>query len=42
MTVKTTFLQMFACPERVVLPPRGGLAVVHAKKPTFTASGQVE
>jgi GNAT superfamily N-acetyltransferase len=33
MRVKTTYLQMFAPPERVVPPPRGGLAVVHAKKP---------
>jgi hypothetical protein len=34
MKVKTTYLQMFARPERVVPPPRGGLAVVHAGKPT--------
>jgi hypothetical protein len=34
MKVKTTYLQMFARPERVVPPPRDGLAVVHAKKPT--------
>jgi GNAT superfamily N-acetyltransferase len=33
MKVKTTYLQMFAHPERVVPPPREGLAVVHAKKP---------
>lgn len=32
--VKTTFLQMFARPKRVVPPPREGLAVVHARKPT--------
>jgi hypothetical protein len=32
--VKITYLQMFARPERVVPPPREGLAVVHAKKPT--------
>jgi GNAT superfamily N-acetyltransferase len=32
MNVKTTYLQMVARPERVVPPPRGGLAVVHAKK----------
>jgi GNAT superfamily N-acetyltransferase len=32
--VKTTYLQMFACPQRVVLPPREGLAVVHAKQPS--------
>ncbi len=34
MKVKTTYLQMLARPERVVPPPREGLAVVHAKKPT--------
>ena len=34
MKVKTTYLQMFACPERVVPPPREGLAVIHAKKPS--------
>ena len=33
MKVKTTYLQMFARPERVV-PPRDGLAVAHARKPT--------
>src|SRR5215813_10533688 len=32
--VKTTYLQMFARPERVVPPPREGLTVVHARKPT--------
>ena len=32
--VKTTYLQMFARPERVVPPPREGLAVVHARRPT--------
>jgi GNAT superfamily N-acetyltransferase len=36
MTVKTTYLQMFTHPERVVLPPRSGLVVVHARKPTVT------
>ncbi len=35
MKIKTTFLQMFARPERVVPPPRNGLDVVHAKKPTL-------
>jgi hypothetical protein len=35
MKVKTTYLQMFARPERVVPPPREGLVVVHAKKPTI-------
>jgi len=34
MMVKTTYLQMFAHPQRVVPPPREGLVVVHAKKPT--------
>ena len=34
MKVKTTYLQMFAHPERIVPPPREGLVVVHAKKPT--------
>jgi hypothetical protein len=34
MKVKTTYLQMFTRPKRVVLPPREGLVVVHAKKPT--------
>ena len=42
MKVKTTYLQMFARPERVVPPPRDGLVVVHAKKPTVTASAQSE
>ena len=32
--VKTTYLQMFARPDRVVPLPREGLAVVHARKPT--------
>jgi GNAT superfamily N-acetyltransferase len=31
---KTTYLQMLARPERVVPPPREGLAVVHARRPT--------
>jgi GNAT superfamily N-acetyltransferase len=34
MKVKTTYLEMFAHVERVVPPPRDGLAIVHAKKPT--------
>lgn len=34
MKVKTTYLQMFARPERVVPPLREGLAIVHAKTPT--------
>jgi hypothetical protein len=33
MRVKTTYLEMFARPERVAPPPRAGLVVVHAKKP---------
>ena len=34
MKVKTTYLQMFVHPERVVPPPREGLVVVHARRPT--------
>ena len=34
MTGKTTYLQMFDHPERVVSPPREGLAIVRAMKPT--------
>jgi GNAT superfamily N-acetyltransferase len=34
MQVTTTYLQMFVHPQRVVPPPRGGLAVVHARNPT--------
>jgi GNAT superfamily N-acetyltransferase len=34
MRVKTTYLEMLARPERVVPPPREGLAVVHAQRPT--------
>ena len=34
MDVKVTYLQMFASPRRVVPPPRDGLTVVHAKRPT--------
>ena len=37
MKVKTTYLQMFARPEQVMPPPREGLAVVHAKKPTVAS-----
>jgi len=33
MNVQTTYLQMFAQPQRVVPPPREGLAVIHAKNP---------
>jgi hypothetical protein len=32
--VKNTYLEMLARPEIVVPPPREGLAVVHAKKPS--------
>ena len=34
MLVKTTYLQMCARPQRVIPPPREGLAVVHLKEPT--------
>ena len=34
MKVKITYLEMFTQPERVVPPPREGLAVVHAKRPS--------
>jgi GNAT superfamily N-acetyltransferase len=34
MSVTVTFVQMFARPQRVVPPPRDGLTVVHAQKPT--------
>lgn len=33
--VKTTYLQMFARPEQSVPPPREGLAILHARKPTL-------
>jgi hypothetical protein len=36
MKVKITYLQMLAHNERAVPPPREGLAVVHAKKPTVS------
>jgi GNAT superfamily N-acetyltransferase len=32
--VKITYLQMFAPTRRVVPPPRDGLTIVHAKRPT--------
>jgi GNAT superfamily N-acetyltransferase len=35
MQVKTTYLQMFAPQQRAVPPPREGLAVLHAMKPTL-------
>jgi GNAT superfamily N-acetyltransferase len=39
MTVKTTYLEMLARPERVVPPPRQGLEVVHAERPTVAYYG---
>jgi hypothetical protein len=38
MKIKVTYLQMFARPERVVPPPREGLAVVQARRPTVAYS----
>jgi len=35
MDVKVTYLQMFACQSRIVPPPRDGLSVIHAKRPTI-------
>ena len=35
MDVTVTYLELLARPERVVPPPRDGLAVVHARKPTL-------
>ncbi len=34
MKVTTTYLEMLARPERVIPPPREGLAVLHAQRPT--------
>jgi hypothetical protein len=34
MRIKVTYLEMLARPQRVVPPPREGLAVVHARRPT--------
>jgi hypothetical protein len=34
MKIKVTYLEMFAYPQGAVPPPREGLAVVHAKRPT--------
>jgi GNAT superfamily N-acetyltransferase len=34
MKERITYLEMLARPERIVPPPREGLVVVHAKKPT--------
>jgi len=36
MKVTTIYLQLWAHPQRVVPPPRDGLTVVHAKKPSVT------
>jgi GNAT superfamily N-acetyltransferase len=36
MKVKTTYLQMFARPERTLPLPKESLAVVHARKPTVS------
>ncbi len=35
----TFYLQMFARTQRVVPPPRDGLSVLHAKKPTISYYG---
>jgi GNAT superfamily N-acetyltransferase len=35
MNLTTTYLQMFARPNRVVPPPRPDLSIIHAKKPTL-------
>jgi GNAT superfamily N-acetyltransferase len=34
VSVKAIYLEMFARPERLVPPPREGLTVVHARRPT--------
>jgi GNAT superfamily N-acetyltransferase len=34
MSVKVTHVEMFARPERAVSPPRDGLLILHARKPT--------
>ncbi len=36
MKLKTTYVQMFARPERTVPLPKEGVTVVHAKKPTVS------
>jgi hypothetical protein len=41
MKVRTTDLQMRARPDRDVPLPREGPTVVHTRKPTVAASGQV-
>jgi GNAT superfamily N-acetyltransferase len=35
MSITVTYLQMFSLPDRAVLPPRDGLAVIHAQRPTI-------
>jgi hypothetical protein len=35
MEVKVTYLEMFRRPERVLPPPREGLMVIHARRPTI-------
>src|SRR5205823_3987824 len=35
MQIKTTFLEMFARPQRTVSPPGTAFTVVHAKRPTL-------
>src|SRR5262245_25036847 len=35
MSLKTTFLQMFAPPTQAVLPAPDGITIVHAKEPTI-------
>jgi GNAT superfamily N-acetyltransferase len=35
MLIKVTYVQMFSHPGRVVAPPRDGLTVIHARKPTL-------
>lgn len=34
MQITVTYLQMFARPQAVIPPPREGLTIVHARKPT--------
>ena len=33
--VKTTYVQMFARPDRTVPPPREGISIIHARNPTI-------
>lgn len=32
--VKTTYLQMFAPTQRIIPPPRDGMSIIHARKPS--------